>query len=191
LPDADASPTLGAQPPQTQRARRAQPMAIRPHPRSRPVVELRRAIDCLPLSTREAMLEGVLGDERIIVGAYVDGRGGVCPMLAAHRRGGRTNFLSFARAWDRFAGASRKARQATQRELAILAGQLENSLSREESVALAHAIDDHRRLARATAQAEADPAGEIAATRLPLSRSRQPAHALRSAGEAVGAGSGR
>jgi len=63
---------------------------------------LRRTIDCLPVATREAMLAGVRAGERIIVGAYVDGRGGVCPMLAAHRRGARTNFLSFARAWDRF-----------------------------------------------------------------------------------------
>jgi hypothetical protein len=161
-------------------------MAIRTHSRSRPVVELRRAIDCLPLATREAMLESVRGGEKLIVGAYVDGHGGVCPMLAAHRRGGRTNFLSFARAWDRFAGASRKARQATKRELAILAGQLENSLLREDSIALARAIDDHRRLARATAQAEADPTGEIAALRLPVSRGVQPARALQSAG--VGAG---
>ena len=38
----------------------------------------------------------------IIVGAYTDGRGGVCPMLAAHRNGGRTSFASFARAWDRY-----------------------------------------------------------------------------------------
>ncbi len=36
-------------------------------------------------------------NERIIVGAYVDRDGGVCPMLAAHRQGGRTDFLTFAR----------------------------------------------------------------------------------------------
>ena len=53
-------------------------------------------------ATREAMLAGVRASSAIIVGAYVDGEGGVCPMLAAHRRGGRTDFLSFARAWDRF-----------------------------------------------------------------------------------------
>jgi hypothetical protein len=137
------------------------------------------------------MLESVRGGEKIIAGAYVDDRGGVCPMLAAHRRGGRTNFLSFARAWDRFAGASRKARRATRRELAILAGQLENSLLCEESLALAHAIDDHRRLARATTQAEADPAGEIAAERLSVSRRMRPGLVLQSAGAGDGAGSGR
>jgi hypothetical protein len=166
-------------------------MAIRANPRSRPVVELRRAIDCLPLSTREAMLEGLRSSDPIILGAYVDGRGGVCPMLAAHRRGGRTNFLSFARAWDRFGGASRKARRATRRELDILAGQLENSLLREDTVALDRAIDDHRRLARRTTQAEADPVGEILALRVSLSLSPASADALQSAGAGAGDGSGR
>ncbi len=54
-------------------------------------------------------------NERIIVGAYVEA-GGRCPMLAAHRCGGRTDFISFARSWDRFARAGR-ARAATEREL--------------------------------------------------------------------------
>ena len=80
-------------------------MAKRSHTRRAPVEELRRAIDCLPAATRQAMLDGVQANERIIAGAYVDGHGGVCPMLAAHRRGARTNFLPFARAWDRFARA--------------------------------------------------------------------------------------
>jgi hypothetical protein len=53
--------------------------------------DLRLAIDCLPTSTRIAMLEGIRSNE-IIVGAYTDG-GGVCPMLAAHRAGGRTSFI--------------------------------------------------------------------------------------------------
>ncbi len=38
----------------------------------------------------------------IIVGAYSDA-GGICPMLAAHRAGGRTDCIAFAKAWDRFA----------------------------------------------------------------------------------------
>jgi hypothetical protein len=155
------------------------------------VVELRRAIECLPLSTRQAMLEGVRGSEQIIVGAYVDGRGGVCPMLAAHRRGGRTNFLSFARAWDRFAGASRRARPATQRELAILAGQLENSLLREDSLGLDRAIYEHRRLAKRSTQAQADPVGDIVARRLAVSRSPLEVPALQSADASGGDGSGR
>jgi hypothetical protein len=128
-------------------------------------VELRRTIDCLPVATREAMLAGVRAGERIIVGAYVDGRGGVCPMLAAHRRGARTNFLSFARAWDRFTGAGRKARHATARELAILTGQLESSLARESPVDLPGAIAAHRRLALVRMRAHADPLGEIRVAR--------------------------
>src|SRR6476469_7008467 len=82
-----------------------------------PIEDLRRTIDCLPLRTREAMLRGIREDD-IIVGAYQT-RGGNCPMLAAHRRGGRTSFLSFARAWDRFA-AARSPRRATARELRVL-----------------------------------------------------------------------
>src|SRR6266550_5726410 len=69
------------------------------------IEDLRRAIDCLPVDTRAAMLEGVRAND-IIVGAYTDRSGGVCPMLAAHRCGGRTDFLSFAHAWDRFTRAN-------------------------------------------------------------------------------------
>src|SRR5438270_9737963 len=85
--------------------RRAQPMRNRARQSTSPIERLRLAIDCLPERTREAMLEGVLSNERIIAGAYVDELGGVCPMLAAHRRGGRTDFLSFAKSWDRFTRA--------------------------------------------------------------------------------------
>ena len=80
--------------------------------RSRPARDLRTAIDCLPLKTRKAMLGGVESN-RIIVGAYTDRSGGVCPMLAAHRNGGRTSLASFARAWDRYTGVrGRRARRA-------------------------------------------------------------------------------
>ena len=61
--------------------------------------QLRLAVQCLPEHTRAAMLEGI-GRNDIIVGAYTDRRGGVCPMLAAHRCGGRTDFLAFAHAWE-------------------------------------------------------------------------------------------
>src|SRR2546423_13237126 len=74
----------------------------------RPIEDLRTAIDCLPARTREAMLEGVRSNE-IIVGAYTDRSGGVCPMLAAHRCGGRTDFLSFAPPRGGFTGAPRRA----------------------------------------------------------------------------------
>src|ERR1700726_3471728 len=81
----------------------AQPMRNRRRQTRSQLDGLRLAIDCMPLTTREAMLEGVRAHERILVGAYVDDQGGVCPMLAAHRCGGRTDFLSFAKSWDRFA----------------------------------------------------------------------------------------
>jgi hypothetical protein len=110
-----------------------------------PIEELRLAIECLPLQTREAMLEGVLASPRILVGAYTDGEGGVCPMLAAHRRGGRTNFLSFARSWDRFTHARRR-RRATRHELAVLVGLLRGSLMDAESCDLARAIAEHSEL---------------------------------------------
>jgi hypothetical protein len=96
----------------------------------RPAHELRIAIDCLPLDSRKAMLEGVRAN-RIIVGAYVDGKGGVCPMLAAHRRGRRTSLASFARAWDRYTRA-RKPRPASERELRTLKTMLEASIALDE-----------------------------------------------------------
>src|ERR671929_2227968 len=104
--------------------------------RRRPAHELRIAIDCLPLVTRRAMLEGVEAN-RIIVGAYVDRQGGVCPMLAAHRNGGRTSLASFARAWDRYTGARRRPRPATERELNTLRAMLEASIGLEEVPSLA------------------------------------------------------
>jgi hypothetical protein len=117
-------------------------------PRSRrsSIENLRLAIDCLPVRTRQAMLEGVRANE-IIVGAYSDRHGGICPMLAAHRNGGRTNFISFARAWDRFSG-SKRARRATDRELAVLVSHLEASLAAEEQLDLGGAVADHQSLAR-------------------------------------------
>lgn len=98
--------------------------------RRRPARDLRIAIDCLPLQTRKAMLSGI-GANRIIVGAYVDRRGGVCPMLAAHRNGGRTSLASFAHAWDRYTRA-RTARPATDRELNTLRTMLEASIALAE-----------------------------------------------------------
>jgi hypothetical protein len=108
--------------------------------------ELRLTIDCLPLRTRIAMLEGVRSND-IIVGAYVDRAGGVCPMLAAHRCGGRTSFISFAKAWDGFTGAKR-ARRASERELRVLTAELEASIMAEEQLDLGEAIADHARLRR-------------------------------------------
>jgi hypothetical protein len=140
-------------------------MAKRPHRTSRHVEELRLTIDCLPASTREAMLHGVRGSERIIVGAYTDGDGGICPMLAAHRCGGRTSLLSFARAWDRFTRAGRQVRRATRREVGVLLGQLESSLMGEADVELDRAISEHRELMRRRRVDVADPSGTIVVRR--------------------------
>jgi hypothetical protein len=95
---------------------------------------LRHVVDCLPYETRVAMLQGLQRYDRIIVGAYSDRSGGVCPMLAAHRCGGRTDFRSFARAWDRFTGAGRRARRASDREVRTLCAQIEASLWREDDL---------------------------------------------------------
>jgi hypothetical protein len=131
-----------------------------------PITDLRRAIDALPTRTREAMLEGIRSNP-IVVGAYTDDQGGICPMLAAHRHGGRTTLLAFARSWDAFAG-SRRVRRASRRELAILEKQLEESLQFPGDVDLSAAIADHQALkARQTESAGDDRTyGEIAARRL-------------------------
>jgi hypothetical protein len=107
------------------------------------IEDLRRAIDCLPTDTRAAMLAGVRSND-IIVGAYTTRDGGVCPMLAAHRCGGRTSLISFARAWDRFTHAKGRARRATERELRMLTTHLEASLLSEELPELEQAAVDHR-----------------------------------------------
>src|SRR4051794_30247331 len=86
---------------------------------------LRAAVDMLPVETKRAML-AALDSETIVTGAYTH-EGGVCPMLAAHRRGGRTDRDSFAKAWDRYTGAD-KGRRATEREIRTLRCMLEASL---------------------------------------------------------------
>jgi hypothetical protein len=73
------------------------------------------------------MLDAVATEE-LIVGAYTDRQGRMCPMLAAHRRGVRYGSGAFPRAWDTFARATRP-RPATERELEILKALLEESLS--------------------------------------------------------------
>jgi hypothetical protein len=106
--------------------------------------ELRQAVDCLPERTRRAMLDGIDANQ-IIVGAYTDNRGGVCPMLAAHRNGGRTNLASFARAWDRYTGAFEGSRPATRREIRTLRAMLEASLWTDPPQEdLASVVADHR-----------------------------------------------
>jgi hypothetical protein len=121
-------------------------MAMR---RNATIQDLRRAIDCLPTHTKVAMLDGIRSEE-IIVGAYSKD-GGICPMLAAHRRGGRTSFISFAKAWDAFAfrdARKRAARRATRRELLVLSSHLEASLLEAEGALpeLSAAIAEHEQL---------------------------------------------
>jgi len=140
-----------------------------PTPREQAVVDLRRSIDLLPERTRQAMLSGVMSNT-VITGAFSDGSG-VCPMLAAHRNGGRTACVSFPEAWDTFCGVHGRniTRPATQEEVMVLRGQLEDSLSdRGGDTTLADAINEHlasverrRREARMQSDAPLDLAGAI------------------------------
>jgi hypothetical protein len=87
---------------------------------------LSRAIAELPPATRRVMLEAAETEE-LIVGAYTDRRGRMCPILAAHRRGARTHAGAFPRAWDAF-GQANRPRPASERELEILKALLQESL---------------------------------------------------------------
>lgn len=118
-----------------------------PGSRTSSKANLRAAIDCLPQRTREAMLQGVRANP-IIAGGYTDGNGGICPMLAAHRNGGRTDFIYFAKAWDAYT-KPKKRRRATRRELNELICMLEQSLGLISPAAeLSEAVSDHQTLAR-------------------------------------------
>ncbi len=113
------------------------------------ISDLRLAIECLPRHTRVAMLEGIRANP-IIAGAYTSGED-ICPMLAAHRAGGRTSFIAFAKGWDAFAfrgSRSLAARRATERELLILTSHLEASLLADDGPApdLPAAMAEHREL---------------------------------------------
>ena len=113
-----------------------------------PVRRLRNTVERLPRHTKEAMLRGIDGN-RIIVGAYVDpASGGVCPMLAAHRNGGRTDLAAFARAWDEYTNP-RRPRRATRREVTRLRALLEQSLDLDTSL-------DHVSIAELAAQIRAE-----------------------------------
>ncbi|HEY5430780.1 MAG TPA: hypothetical protein VIK04_16815 [Solirubrobacteraceae bacterium] len=134
---------------------------MRTRPRAT-IENLRLAIDCLPRRTREAMLAGIAGND-IIVGAYANGDG-ICPMLAAHRAGGRTGLIAFADAWDRVAfrgSRTARARRATHRELLILTAHLEASLLQDDAPVgeLAAARHEHLEL-RARRRTEPERPGE-------------------------------
>src|SRR3954466_16215561 len=129
---------------------------------------LRNAVSAMPSRTKQAMLGGIRSN-RVIVGAYVDKRGGVCPMLAAHRNGGRTHFGTFARARDAFPRANpRKPRRASRLEVRILENYLEAALIREGAggeVLPERPLAEEGRAAKATrrrpAAAEAREAGDL------------------------------
>jgi hypothetical protein len=127
--------------------------------RDRPARRLRVSIDALPRATKLAMLEGARSGP-IITGAYTSDEG-TCPMLAAHRRGGRTSLDTFARAWDGYTRAAH-GRLATERELRALEAMLEASLGAEEGPSagdLGRAIAAHREHAARTGGREGAPEG--------------------------------
>jgi hypothetical protein len=105
---------------------------------------LRNSVEMLPIETKEAMLVA-LDSETIVTGAYTHD-GGVCPMLGAHRRGGRTSQAAFARCWDRYTGAT-KGRHASDRELRTLRVMLEASLD-SDTISLKDAAEDLRAVKR-------------------------------------------
>jgi hypothetical protein len=110
------------------------PPTVASHPMKRgrnAATRLRTAVEMLPEETKRAMLLG-LEQETIVTGAYTH-NGGICPMLAAHRRGGRTSQAAFARAWDRYTGAD-EGRRASERELRTLRVMLEASLEQDISL---------------------------------------------------------
>jgi hypothetical protein len=106
--------------------------AIRDRTIGRRTHALYRAVHALPLDARHAML-AALEEEELIVGAYTDRRGRICPMLAAHRRGVRVCVGEFPRAWDDF-GRANRPRPASPREIQILKALLEESVTEAPAV---------------------------------------------------------
>lgn len=126
---------------------------------------------------------GGIAHNPIIVGAYADERG-ICPMLAAHREGGRTSFIGFAKAWDRFAYRGsrvrrvRRARRASERELLVLRTHLQASLLAEDTAGvgpsdLAAARAEHAALLALRAR-EAEPTRTGADRERPCTERRRP-----------------
>ena len=123
-----------------------------------PPAQAARSSACAPRSTAcrspraRRCSTGVRASERIIVGAYIDGRGGVCPMLAAHRARRRAPTSSPSPGRGTVSPAPRGAsRAATEREVGILVTQLEASLAEADGLELDRAIAEHQAARRATA----------------------------------------
>lgn len=113
--------------------------------------ELRRSIDVLPERTRKAMLHG-LGNNTVITGAFAASGQGACPMMVAHREGGRTSCCTFPEAWDKFTGVHGRhiVREATPYEVQILCEEIEASLVPLPKVdPLADAIAEHKAMVAA------------------------------------------
>ena len=122
--------------------------------------ELRAAVDRLPLSTRQAMLEGI-DRKPIIVGADGNLGGGVCPMLAASGGSQKEVGKPFARAWDRYAGV-KFSRRATERELLTLRTMLVSSIQAQTESPID--LREGAMLARRVAtEAKAEPAVDLSA----------------------------
>jgi hypothetical protein len=98
------------------------------------------------------MLVG-LDNNTVITGAFA-GADGACPMLAAHRAGGRTSVCSFPEAWDSFTGVAGRhiIRPATDYEVLILRREIEASLEPSGPTFFAEAIAEHQAAVEARAR---------------------------------------
>jgi len=132
-------------------------------PREQARAELRRSIDVLPERTRKAMLHG-LGNNTVITGAFAASGQGACPMMVAHREGGRTSCCTFPEAWDKFTGVYGRSivREATEYEVQILCEEIQASLVPLPNV-LSDAIAEHQAIVEARRQE-----AEIAAQQPPV-----------------------
>jgi hypothetical protein len=128
--------------------------------REQAVAELRRSIDVLPERTRKAMLIG-LGNNTVITGAFAGSKDGACPMMAAHREGGRTSCCSFPEAWDRYCGVHGRniVRPATEYEVQTLRREIEASLEPVPND-LSEAIAEYKASVAARQEAPAETAAE-------------------------------
>ena len=100
---------------------------------------LQHSVEGLPVSSRRAMLDG-LGEGDIIAGAYSVGPA-KCPGFAAYRRGARTGYSEFAKAWDRYA-RGRGVRRARGDDVATLVAMLRASLAAEGDLAFDASLPD-------------------------------------------------
>lgn len=118
-------------------------------PREQARAELRRSIDVLPERTRKAMLHG-LGSNTVITGAFAASKNGACPMMVAHREGGRTSCCTFPEAWDKFTGVHGRhiIREATPYEIQILCEEIQASLVPLPNL-LSEAIAEHQAIVEA------------------------------------------